>query len=257
MILGLLKAPSPHRRRTPPPLILSLSKDGTPPGRQTPPRPLHKRAMCNLYRMTRSPAEVAEWFRAVNEAAGANTPELVYPQYPGLVVARGAGEDAGGRAVRQMVWGFPLTQRSARTGQMLKPRPVNNACSDKLDSFMWRQSFAERRCLIPLTAWAEAEGTPKSKGGPGMTRTWLTLPDRPLFAAAGLWRRSEEWGAVFTMVMTDSCGAAADCHDRMPVLLRAEDEAAWVFGGKAEAEALCVPYGGEVAVERTGELWGG
>ena len=26
---------------------------------------------------------------------------------------------------------------------------------------------------------------------------------------------------------------------------------------KAEAEALCVPYGGEVAVERTGDLWGG
>jgi len=119
--------------------------------------------------------------RAINNAAGSNHGELVYPQYPGLVVA--AGE------VRSMTWGFPLAQRSKKTGQPLKSRPVNNARTDKLDSFMWRYSFSERRCLIPADAWAEAEG---ERGA--MTRTWLSLPDRETFAIAGIWRDSDEWG---------------------------------------------------------------
>jgi putative SOS response-associated peptidase YedK len=47
--------------------------------------------------------------------------------------------------------GFPLTLKSKKTSQPLKLKPVNNTRSDKLDSFMWRYSFAERRCLIPVT----------------------------------------------------------------------------------------------------------
>jgi putative SOS response-associated peptidase YedK len=117
-------------------------------------------------------------------------------------------------AVRAMTWGFPLVLKG-KQGQPLKPKPVNNARTDKLDSFFWRHSFAERRCLIPLTGWAEAEG---AKGR--MTRTWLSLPDRPLFAAAGVWRDSAEWGACYAMVMTDSAGtAAAEVHTRMEAAL--------------------------------------
>ena len=45
--------------------------------------------MCNLYRMTKNPDEVAKWFDAVNEAGGSNFGSEVYPGYPGLVVAEG------------------------------------------------------------------------------------------------------------------------------------------------------------------------
>jgi hypothetical protein len=44
---------------------------------------------------------------------------------------------------------------------------IDNTRADKLDSFMWRYSFQERRCLIPGTEVAEAEGERGSK-----TRTW-------------------------------------------------------------------------------------
>lgn len=207
--------------------------------------------MCNLYRMTKATAEIARLFRVKDAMAGANLGAEVYPGYPGAVVADGA--------LRRMTWGFPLAM-TGKQGQKLKPRPVNNARSDKLDSFMWRYSFEERRCLIPLTAWAEAEGVPKSKGGAGMTRTWLRMEDgvegSEVFAAAGIWRGSDEWGDVYSMVMTDSCGAAAECHDRMPVLLAERDYGAWLGGTAAQAKALCVPYAGPVAMERTGEMWG-
>lgn len=198
--------------------------------------------MCNLYRMTKNASEVAGWFDAVDAAAGANIGAEVYPGYPGLVVAGGE--------VRAMAWGFPLVL-TGKQGQKLKPKPVNNARQDKLATFFWRQSFETRRCLIPLTGWAEAEG-PKGH----MTRTWLSLPDTPLFAAAGMWRPSNEWGACYSMVMTGSAGTdAAGVHARMPVLLAPQDYGAWIQGTPQEAFALCQPWRGPIAIDRTAESW--
>ena len=198
--------------------------------------------MCNLYRMTRNVDEVAGWFDAIDAAGGANYDEEVYPGYPGLVAVEGH--------VRSMVWGFPLVMKG-RSGQPLKPKPVNNARTDKLDSFFWRHSFEERRCLIPITAWAEAQGPKGAK-----TRTWLSLPDAPLFAAAGVWRTSEEWGACYSMVMTDSAGSAAeDVHTRMPVLLAREDHECWTQGSPEDAKALCRAWPDDITIERTDESW--
>ena len=84
--------------------------------------------------MTKPHAEVADLFRATLGSVG-NAGGEVYPGYPGLVVAGGE--------LRSMTWGFPLKLKDARPGS--KPKPVNNTRADKLDSFMWRYSFQERR----------------------------------------------------------------------------------------------------------------
>ncbi|MBU2286354.1 MAG: SOS response-associated peptidase family protein [Alphaproteobacteria bacterium] len=196
--------------------------------------------MCNLYRIKSANEEIARLF-GIENAAG-NAADEVYPGYSGLVVAEGR--------LRSMVWGFPLAQMSKRTGEPLKPRPVNNARIDKLDSFMWRYSFQERRCLIPLTAWAEAEG-PRG----AMTRTWLSLPDQPMFAVAGICLSSDEWGECYSMIMTDAVGEAAEVHDRMPVVLRPDEYSRWQTASVDEARALCMPFSGEVAIERTNVTW--
>ena len=146
--------------------------------------------MCNLYRMNRSAAEVASLFGA-SAADRINIGENVYPGYPGLVLASGG--------LSAMTWGFPLNTRG-KSGQPLKPKPINNARTDKLETGFWRASVETRRCLIPLCAFAEAEGPKGAK-----TRTWFTLPEEPIFTAAGVWRVSAEWGRVFAMVMTEAC----------------------------------------------------
>ena len=214
--------------------------------------------MCNLYRMTKAHAEIARLFNASLGSVG-NVGEEVYPGYPGLVVvapSAGGGQQAssgGGEArtleLRSMVWGFPLVLKG-KNGQPLKPRPVNNARADKLDNFMWRYSFQERRCLIPVTAFAEAEGEKGAK-----TRTWFTLPDQEVFAAAGLWRDTPEWGPAYTMVMTEACQHVADVHDRMPVILRRDDWADWLDGAPDKAGLLCRPYPELMVCERTAESW--
>ncbi len=199
--------------------------------------------MCNLYRMTKNADEVARWFAATNESTGANFGEEVYPGYPGLVLAEGR--------VRQMAWGFPVVLKGKK-GQPLKPKPVNNARDDKLTTAFWRDSFAKRRCLIPVSQWAEAEG---ERGR--MTRTWYRLAGHELFAVAGLWRPTAEWGNAYTMVMSDSCSQMAEVHDRMPVILTRDQWHPWLHGGPDEALALASTCHLELHVERTDELWAG
>ena len=185
--------------------------------------------MCNLYRMTKTVDEVARFFGAVADPPG-NAGDTIYPGYPGYVVA-------GGR-VRQMVWGFPLTLKG-KNGQPLKPKPVNNARTDKLDSFMWRYSFQERRCLIPVTGFCEAEGDWGSK-----TRTWFGVTDQPLFAWAGMWKVSDEWGPVYSGLMTNCNEVVRPVHNRMPVLLHEHEYDRWLHGSLEDAIAFqdrCFP----------------
>ena len=199
------------------------------------------RAMCNLYRLTKPAAAIASLFRA--ELAGApNHAAEVYPGYPGLVVAQGE--------VRAMNWGFPLAQMSRRTGLPLKPRPVNNAREDKLLTGFWADSFRRRRCLIPVSAWAEAEG-PRG----AMTRTWHALPHAEVFAVAGLWRMTAEWGPAYAMVMVDGCAQMAEVHDRMPTILAPADWQRWTDGTPEEALALCRVHDGPLAIDRTTQAW--
>ena len=197
--------------------------------------------MCNLYRMTKAQAEVVRIFGSASRSA-LNTAEEIYTGYPGMVIAEGE--------LRSMVWGFPLILKSKKPGEPLKPKPVNNTRSDKLDSFMWRYSFAERRCLIPVTAWAEAEGPSGSK-----TRTWLSLPGEDVFTVAGIWQRSDEWGECYSMVMCDSVGPASEVHSRMPVILPADRRGEWLDAKPEEARALCVGYEGAVEIARTDQRW--
>ena len=196
--------------------------------------------MCNLYRMTKGTAEVANLFKVEGDLS-ANYAAEVYPGTPGLVIAEGQA--------RAMHWGFPLVL-TGKQGQKLKPKPVTNAREDKLLTGFWRDSFAHRRCLIPVSQWAEAEG---EKGR--MTRTWYGLPGEDVFAVAGLWRASAEWGEVFTLVMVDGHAQMADVHDRMPLILSQTAQRDWLEGKPDEALALCRTWEHAITVERTEQRW--
>lgn len=198
--------------------------------------------MCNLYRMNKAAAEIAEIF-GVSDKPGVNFAHEVYPGYTGLVIANGQ--------LQTMTWGFPLALKG-RDGRQLKPKPVTNAREDKLLTGFWRDSFVHRRCLIPISAWAEAEG---EKGR--MTRTWYGLPDQDLFAVAGLWRSSPEWGEAYTMVMVDGHPQMAEEHDRMPLILSSAAQEYWTTGSAEDALALCRTWGGALQAERTDQRWAG
>ena len=201
--------------------------------------------MCNLYTASKSVAEVAALFRA-QVPLPFNTPGDILPGMPGMVVR----EEAGQRILQSMVWGFPLRLKGMKPES--KPKPVNNFADLRKPMWIGLARKPEWRCLIPVTSFAEAEGPKGSK-----TRTWFGVRDQPLFAWAGLWRKSVEWGDVYAGVMTDCNEAIRPVHNRMPVLLHPEDHDQWLHGSFEDIAALqdrCFPDE-LITMERTADLW--
>ena len=201
--------------------------------------------MCNRYR----PGErqiIEQLFSARPLRDFNEGPRTVHPRDPGWIVR----QHNGGMVLDQMTWGFPVVLRG-KQGQPLKPKPVNNARFDKLGEFWRRWTYPANRCLIPCARFAEARGKPGQ-----MTTTWLSLRDQPMFAWAGLWRRSDEWGDCYTGVMTDACIELVDIHDRMPVILAPADWQAWLAEPVAELRRFDRAWPlSEIAVEDTARPW--
>ncbi|GAA0861830.1 SOS response-associated peptidase [Sphingopyxis soli] len=207
--------------------------------------------MCNLITLKASVDEVASHFKARRPKPTNASPGDVWKGGTGFVVR----EVAGARQVDAMVWGFPRHSLNKRTGQPNKPTHVNNARDDKLMSpyNMWREWFLQpaHRCLIPLSAFAEAVGPPGQ-----MTRTWISIADQPLAACAGLWRPTDEWGDSYTMVMVDAVAEMLDIHDRMPVILHPADHERWLRAPAEEAVTLVTQYpAGALITDHTAEPW--
>lgn len=206
--------------------------------------------MCNDYRNRKSAGEVADHFQVMPAQIRLfNVADEVFPKYPGMVIR----VDDGVRSLQAMTWGFPRHAVSKKTGKPLKPSPVNNARDDRLlhPGWPWKESFERRRCLIPLTEWAEAEGPPGQ-----MTKTWYSLHGADLFAVGGIWRPTDEWGDAYSMVMVDGCEQMSDVHDRMPVLLRPAEYEQWTDGSVEDALSLVRTCLDLLSIDRSTEGWG-
>ena len=123
-----------------------------------------------------------------------------------------------------MNWGFILLQNGKA------PRRVTNVRDDKiLESSFWRNSFEQRRCLVPASSYCEPKGEKPA------TWHWFTMigeEERLLFCFPGVWTRykgpirkdgpnvDQE---VFSFLTTAPNELTASInHDRMPVLMNEE-----------------------------------
>ena len=201
--------------------------------------------MCNLYTVRKSAAEVAAHFGVANSVQS-NAGEEVYPGTPGVVVR----EHEGARVSQSMTWGFPL--RLKGMSPTAKPKPVNNIADLRKPMWIGLARKPQWRCLIPLTGFAEAEGPKGAK-----TRTWFNVKDQLIFAWAGMWKVSDEWGPVYSGLMTDCNEAIRPVHDRMPVLLHADDYDRWLHGSLDDVVAFRdrIFHDPLIEMTRTAELW--
>jgi putative SOS response-associated peptidase YedK len=201
--------------------------------------------MCNLYAARKSADEVAAHFGVRNPVAS-NAADEIYPGAPGIVVR----EHDGARVMQSMAWGFPL--RLKTMAPTAKPKPVNNIADLTKPMWIGLARKPQWRCLIPVTGFAEAEG---EKGR--MTRTWFSVKGDPVFAWGGLWRVSDEWGPVYSGAMADANEAVVPVHDRMPVLLHADEHEQWMHGSLDDLVAFQKrTFPAELmSMERTSDLW--
>jgi putative SOS response-associated peptidase YedK len=123
------------------------------------------------------------------------------------------------------------------------PKRVTNTRDDKVQTRFWKDSFEQRRCLVPATAFCEPD-----EGKPARWHWFALKADerRPLFAFAGIYR---QWKGpikkagpnvdieVFSFVTTlPNTLTSTINHERSPVLLTSEEECrTWLTGTPEEA----------------------
>jgi putative SOS response-associated peptidase YedK len=194
--------------------------------------------MCGRYSFTLPPEAIRALFRVM-------TTLNLQPRYniaPTQQVPVVGLEPDGRRALKMLRWG--LIPRWSKA--MPNSAPLINARSEGIaGSKMFGDAFMRRRCLVPADGFYEwhKDKTLKDR------RPWRIVdPDRPAFAFAGVW---EAWrnpaGEIvrsFAIVTTNANAKLAHIHDRMPVMLKTEDEDAWLDPSNAEPKLLplLAPY---------------
>lgn len=154
-------------------------------------------------------------------------------------------DPAGERVLRPMRWG--LTPRWRTTGQGGAPAPINARAETLLERPMFRPLVRGRRCLVPANGFYEWQRT-----GGRKQPYYLTVEDQPLFAFAGLYDEAPggdtEASGSYAIITTRANALLAPIHDRMPVILRREDEAEWLDPAVRDdgiVERLLGPYPAE------------
>lgn len=183
--------------------------------------------MCGRYTQTKAEEILRKRFRLsrvempvvprFNLAPGQDAPVVV--------------EEKGARVLRPMRWGLaagggsPLV--NAR-GETLATRPA------------FRDAFRARRCLVPADGFYEW----RKEGGRKVPLRYTVDGGEP-FALAGLFETPRAPGEppTFTIVTTEANPLVAEVHDRMPVVLREEEEAAWLDVSKEPPPLAPFPPG--------------
>lgn len=196
--------------------------------------------MCSRYRSNVTRDAISKHYSlSGNRIQAVEQKAAIYPGNDALVVRTAADGDL--EAV-SMSWSFLLLQKDKA------PRRVFNTRDDKVQSAFWRGSVEERRCLIPATAFAEPDD------GKPVKWHWFALKGEgePLYSFAGIWRAYN--GPIkkdgpnvaincFSMITTLPNELTASInHERMPVVVRAEDYAKWLSPETVKALLLCKPY---------------
>ncbi|MGI9557326.1 MAG: SOS response-associated peptidase [Solirubrobacterales bacterium] len=198
--------------------------------------------MCGRYTLTnpdptaiRSRFEIDESVELSEEQPRFN----IAPTDPVLAVRRTRD---GRRDLGRLRWGLV----PGRWAQERSGRPLINARAETLDSQpAFRESFRERRCLIPADGFYEWRTDENGKQA-----IWFSLPDAELFAFAGLWaalERDDDTLYSCTIVTGEPNELVRPVHDRMPVILPREAEADWLDpdASPADLKELLKPLPGD------------
>jgi putative SOS response-associated peptidase YedK len=199
--------------------------------------------MCNLYSLAKSRDEAGRLFKVShNRLPLFEWADAIFPGGTAPIVRQASD---GERELANLSWGF------VRLIPGYAPKRVTNVRDNTLrTNNFWKDSFEERRCLVPASSFSEPKGLK-----PAMWY-WFALKGdepRPMFAFAGIWRK---WKGplkkegetveleVFSFVTTTPNKLVATInHDRMPVILTKEEEfQTWLNGTPAEAYALVKQY---------------
>ena len=129
-----------------------------------------------------------------------------------------APDQSGKRAAFPMVWGY-----SGKTSCLFNARSESAA-----EKPMWKESMERRRCIIPASYYFEWQHLVSPDGKKKTGDKYIIQPKgSSLTLLAGIYRI--ENGFPHFAILTRSSGEDLGfIHDRMPVILSAENADAWI-----------------------------
>ncbi len=196
--------------------------------------------MCGRFTNKAKPEQIKKEFKV-----GAKNPNLYQPRFniaPSQMIDV-VFEPEGERVLSQLKWGLvPNWAKEADIGN----RMINARAETITEKPSFREAFKSRRCIIPTTGFYEWQ----KKGTGAKQPYYFYLKEKEVFGFAGLW---EEWldkqtGELLetcTIITTEANDVLKPVHDRMPVILKAENYDEWLDVKEKNTERLqklLVPY---------------
>jgi putative SOS response-associated peptidase YedK len=180
----------------------------------------------------------------VEPNSGADFPGPRYNGAPGQqhwVIRR--HPETGVDRLDRLWWGLvPSWVQDEKGGR--KPINAKAETVSRLPTF--RIAYAKRRCIVPVDNFFEWQ-----RNGPRPRQPYaVAMKDGSPFGLAGLWENwrrpgNEEWVRTFAVITTAANTLMSAIHDRMPVILHAEDYDRWLSKTEPDPRELLVPYPAE------------
>jgi putative SOS response-associated peptidase YedK len=135
-------------------------------------------------------------------------------------------------------WGLiPFWAKDPKLGY----RNINTRSETISSKPSFKNAFKKRRCLIPANGFYEL------RKDENKTPFRIFFKNEKLFALAGIW---ETWKDAenkiinsFSIITTEPNSLSKDIHNRMPVILKPEDEQSWLSENNEELlKKLLVPF---------------
>jgi putative SOS response-associated peptidase YedK len=193
--------------------------------------------VCGRYASTRSAADLAALFDAVDETDGDLVPDYnIAPTDPAPIVRQSARSDRPVLTVAR--WGLvPAWARDATGGA----RMINARSETVAESRAFARSFEQRRCLVPADGWYEW----RRLGGKAKQPYFMTRPEAVVFAGIwSTWRQPNADDAArvqlftFSILTLPAQDGLTLVHDRMPLVLDPTRWADWLSGTGLPASGL-------------------
>lgn len=151
----------------------------------------------------------------------------------------------GGWHLRRMQWG--LIPRWTKPGEKPRIAPINARAETLGEKPMFRSLIRRQRCLVPANGFYEWKRT----GGPKQPY-YIFLKDEPVMLMAGLYDVAQDAAGEplpsYTIITGGPNVLMQDVHDRMPMIIHAEDAELWMdreVEELAPLEMLLQPIAGE------------
>jgi putative SOS response-associated peptidase YedK len=186
------------------------------------------RRMCGRFTYRLTWPELVRLYRLTLDTPARNT-QPRYNVCPTTIIDAVIGRD-GRRELLPMRWGL-VPSWWPKPLKELKAATFNARAETVADKPIFREAFKRSRCLIPASGYYEWHDAPDGK-----QPYYFTRRDGLPITIAGLWdawrdKQAGETVKSCAMVITDANEFVAEVHDRMPVILEADQFEPWLSGG--------------------------